>query len=187
MQPLSTTLLKLYLMFYNVFSNINANLQNYREINVDDIRQGSSGSLQDIEQCQCLKINSLNIFHMMTHVDELKLFIETNKPDIIGISETKLDKTINDCVICVPGYHVIRKDRNSYGGGVLMYLNESLNVKHREDLDFHIEFISVETKIGNYKPFLVTTIYRTPDKPVVYFDQIETLTSSTDLKGRKQY
>ena len=34
---------------------------------------------------------------MMTHFDELKLIIETNKPDIIGISETKLDKTVDDC------------------------------------------------------------------------------------------
>ena len=122
---------------------------------------------------------------MMTHFDELKLFIETNKPDIIGISETKLDKTINDCDICISGYRVIRKDRNCRGGGVLMYLNESLNVKHKEDLDFNIESISVEIKIGNYKPFLVTTIYRPPDKPVAYFDQIETLISSTDLEGKE--
>ena len=48
---------------------------------------------------------------MMTHFDELKLCIETNKPDIIGIRETKLDKAINDCDIRVPGYRVIRKDR----------------------------------------------------------------------------
>ena len=73
---------------------------------------------------------------------------------------------------------MIRKDRNCYGGGVLMYLNESLNVKHREDLlDFDFESISVEIKIGDYKPFLVTTIYRPPHKPVAYFDQIETLIS----------
>ena len=122
----------------------------------------------------------------MTHFDELKLFIEINKPDIIGISETKLDKTINDCNICVPGYRMIRKDRNCYGGGVLMYLNESLNVKHREDLDFDIESISVEIKIGNYKPFLVTTIYGPPDKPVSYFDQIETLISSTELEDLRK-
>ena len=56
---------------------------------------------------------------------------------------------MNDCDICVHGYCVIRNDRN-YGGGVLMYLNESLNFKHREDLDFDIESISVEIKIGNY-------------------------------------
>ena len=43
MQPQPTTLLKLYAMFHSVFSNNNANLQNCRETNVDDIRQGSSG------------------------------------------------------------------------------------------------------------------------------------------------
>ena len=182
---LAHNLLKLYVMFHNVFSNINANLQNCREIDVNDIRQGGSGSLHDREQSQYLKIHSLNIFHMMTHFDELKLFIETNKPDIIGISEIKLDKTINDCDICVPGYRVICKDRNCYGGGVLMYLNESLNVKHRENLDFDIESINVEIKIDNYKPFLVTAIYRPPDKPVAYFNQIETLISSTDLEGKE--
>ena len=48
---------------------------------------------------------------------------------------------------------VILKDRNCYGGGVLMYLNESLSVKYREDLDFDKESISVEIKIGNYKLF----------------------------------
>ena len=55
-------------MFHNVFSDNNANLQKFREINVDDIGQVSSVSLYDREQCQHLKIHSLNIFHMMTHI-----------------------------------------------------------------------------------------------------------------------
>ena len=33
--------------------------------------------------------------------------------------------------------------------------------------------------------YIVTTIYRPPDKPVAYFDQIETLLSSTDLEGKE--
>ena len=122
---------------------------------------------------------------MMTHFDELKLIIETNKPDIIGISETKLDKTVNDCDVHISVYRVIRRDRNCYGGGVLMYISESLNFNHREDLDFDLESISVEIKVGKYKPFLVTTIYRPPDKPVSYFDQIESLISTTDLEGKE--
>ena len=121
----------------------------------------------------------------MTHFDELKLFIETNKPDIIGISETKFDKTVDDCDVGITGYQVIRKDRNCYGGGVLMYISESLNFKHREDLDFGSESISVEIKIGKYKPFIVTTIYRPPDKPVAYSDQIESLISTTELEGNE--
>ena len=119
----------------------------------------------------------------MTHFDELKLFIETNKSDIIGISETKLDKTVDDCDVGISGYRVIRKDRNCYGGGVLMYISESLNFNHREDLEFDLESISVEIKVHEYKSFLVTTIYRPQDKPVAYFDQIESLTS--ELEGKE--
>ena len=122
---------------------------------------------------------------MMTHFDELKLLIETNKPDIIGISETKLDKTVNDCDVDISGYRVIRRDRNCYGDGVLIYISESLNFNHREDLDFDLESISVEIKVGKYKPFLVTIIYRPPDKPVSYFDQIESLISTTELEGKE--
>ena len=121
----------------------------------------------------------------MTHFDELKLIIETNKPDIIGISETKLDKTVDDCDVDTSGYRVIRRDRNCYGGGVLMYISESLNFNHREDLDFDLESISVEIKVGKYKPFLVTTIYRPPDKPVSYFDQIESLIITIELEGKE--
>ena len=39
----------------------------------------------------------------MTHFDELKLFIETNKPDIICIGETKLDKTVDDYDVGISG------------------------------------------------------------------------------------
>ena len=78
-------------MFHNVFSNIDANLKNCREINVDDITQGSGGSLYDREQCQYLQIHSLSIFHMMTHSDELKLFIE--KTSQISLASVRLSLT----------------------------------------------------------------------------------------------
>ena len=122
---------------------------------------------------------------MMTHFDELKLFIETNKPDTTGISETKLDKTVDNCDVPISGYRVLRKDRNCYGGGVLMYISESLNFNHGEDLDFDLESNSAEIKVGKYKPFHVTTIYRPPDKPVAYSDQIESLISTSELEGKE--
>ena len=80
---------------------------------------------------------------------------------------------------------MIRKDRNFYGGGVLMYISESLNLNHSEDLAFDLESISIEIKIGKCKLFLVTAIYRPPDKPVAYYDQIESLISTTELEGKE--
>ena len=41
-----------------------------------------------------LNIYSLNIFSLMSHLDELRLMIEDKKPHIIGINETKIDQLI---------------------------------------------------------------------------------------------
>ena len=57
-------------------------------VNDDVIEPDKSRFSHNREKCQNFKIHSLNTFHMMTHFHELKLCIETNKPDIIGISET---------------------------------------------------------------------------------------------------
>ena len=43
-----------------------------------------------------LNICSLNIFSLMSHLDELSLLIENKKPHIIRINETKIDQLIND-------------------------------------------------------------------------------------------
>ena len=77
-------------------------------------------------------------------------------------------------------YNIIRKDRDKFGGGVVMYIRESLNYKLRDDLDFDIESISAEIKVGNFRSFLVTSLYRPPKKPVEYFDRIEALISATE-------
>ena len=68
---------------------------------------------------------------------------------------------------------------------MLIYISEILNFNHREDLDLDLESISVEIKVGKHKPFLVTTIYGPPDKPVASFDQIESLIITTELEGKE--
>ena len=42
------------------------------------------------------KVMALNIFSLMPHLDELRVFISDNKPHIIGITETKIDSTIQN-------------------------------------------------------------------------------------------
>jgi hypothetical protein len=50
------------------------------------------------------------------------------------INETKLDHSISDQEISICGYNIIRKDRNRNGGGVLMYVHESVTFIERNDL-----------------------------------------------------
>ena len=106
------------------------------------------------------KVMSLNIFSLLPHIDELRILAADERPHVIGINETKIDSAIDDSHIAIDEYDVIRKDRNSVGGGVALYVHKSVDFKRCDDLiKSDIEAISAKIKIGNYKPFLVTSIY----------------------------
>ena len=49
-----------------------------------------------------------------------------NKPHIIGINETKLDHTVIDGEVEIDEYQMIRNDRNSFGGGVALYIHDKV-------------------------------------------------------------
>ena len=42
--------------------------------------------------------------------------------DILGLSETKLDNSFPTAQFKVDNFMVYRKDRNGFGGGLLMYV-----------------------------------------------------------------
>ena len=48
-------------------------------------------------------------------------------PDIVVFTETWLDECIPDNCISLSDFSVVRKDRNKYGGGVMMYISNSLD------------------------------------------------------------
>jgi hypothetical protein len=54
---------------------------------------------------------------------ELELFLNVNKIDVATISETKL---LPKYRFSIPGYTVYRLDRNQFGGGVMLLVNNNL-------------------------------------------------------------
>ena len=93
----------------------------------------------------CLNINSL-----ISHIDDLRIFMSQSKGiDILAINETKLDSTIKDNEVHLPGYDVIRKDRENNGrhggGGVCIYVRSNINFQIRADLSpSEIECLTIE-------------------------------------------
>ena len=124
---------------------------------------------------------SLNIDSLLKHIDEFRVFIDQEKPHIVSLNETKLDQSICDSSLEVANYDIIRNDRNRFGGGVALYVNKNLSYKVRTDLMVDkLESVSVQIKNGSFKPFIVTSIYRPPEKPVSYFSHIECLIASLE-------
>ena len=132
-----------------------------------------------------LNICSLNIFSLMSRLDELRLLVEDKKPYIIGINEAKIDQLIGDLDISIEEFYVVRRDRNKFGGGVALYIHKSINFKVREDpMKYDTESISVQVKIGNYKHFIVTSIYGPPEVPTDKFSEIEALVATIDDENK---
>ena len=81
----------------------------------------------------------------------------------LGAPESKLDGTISDTEVYIPGYIIIRKDRSRSGGGVALYIRENLSYTNRIDLvPDTLEIICVEINLPHSRSFLVSTWYRPP-------------------------
>lgn len=93
---------------------------------------------------------SLNINSLIAHIDELRVYININKIDIMCINETKLDSSVKDHEVCLPGYEIIRRDRNKNGrngGGICIYVRSNINYKIRDDLQLEaLENLVLEIK-----------------------------------------
>ena len=95
------------------------------------------------------KVMSLNIFSLSPHIDELRILAADERSHVIGINETKIDSAIDDSHEATDEYDVIRKDGNSVGGGVALYVHKSVDFKRCDDLiNSDIEAISAKIKIG---------------------------------------
>jgi len=65
-----------------------------------------------------------NLRSISNKFDELSLKMTSIKPDIAIFVETWLDSSSSDSSLFIPGFRLIRKDRDSRGGGVILYINE---------------------------------------------------------------
>lgn len=112
-----------------------------------------------------INARSLNV---QEKFDEISSFIFDNKVSVFAVSETWLNDKISDDSLSINGYHsIIRKDRlNSRGGGVALFVEDSLIVKRRDDLACDgIELLWVEIKLRKIN-LLCGVCYRPPENSI---------------------
>ena len=108
----------------------------------------------------------------------MKEKLEGRPFDIITISETHLDETIMDSEVALEGFCLERLDRNRRGGGVAVYVDDSLPYHRRYDFEQNgVEALWVEIKPKNSKAILIGTIYRPPRSSCEYQSMIEQMVS----------
>ena len=77
-----------------------------------------------------LRILTVNANSVKGKAVEIASICDYVKPDIVAMSKTKLDKSVNAAEFLPVNFHdnVIRKDRNLHGGGVLLAHREGLGL-----------------------------------------------------------
>ena len=88
--------------------------------------------------------------------------VKSTDPDIILMSETKLDKHILSSEFTPHGYKGFRKDRNTNGGGVMIMTRDSYIAEEVEISECTGEFIWIKIQLKGEHPLYVSSFYRQP-------------------------
>ena len=133
-------------------------------INWNDLRS------YKIDNINNLVVGCININSIRNKFDQLKLLVRDNV-DILVIEETKIDETFPTGQFIIEDYMPpFRKDRNQYGGGLLIYVKDNIPAKIVEDhqMSNDIESIFIELNFRRNKWLLMGT-YHPPSQCTKYF------------------
>ena len=127
-------------------------------------------SLKCNKKTECLRLGNLNTRSLVNKFDNFSIFVKKFDFDIIGVNETWLDESINSSEIEIANYSIIRKDRNRFGGGVCLFIKDSIQYNIL-DIGNCIESSWISIKLKD-NLLIIGTIYRPPSSNQEYFDNI---------------
>ena len=137
----------------------------------------SLGSISDLEpqtidltdgKFDAINANLFNIVHynvnsLLNKVEQVEAQARELGADIICLTETKIDDTTAESNYSIPGYNTEYRHRTSSGGGVLVYIKDSLPYVRMPKLESpKLEHVSIDV-IVNKKRYCVNTVYRPPN------------------------
>ena len=109
-------------------------------------------ALDQVSQTLTIAHININSITAQNKLDELQHCIDTNGIQIIALTETKLDDTVDSSLYKIQGFHSpLTRHRNRHGGGVAIYVHASLPVKRLTGLELggH-EWIWAKIKLNTF-------------------------------------
>ena len=109
-----------------------------------------------------------NARSIVNKVQELKLYVEDTKPDIIAITESWTHCNIPNSYLNIPNYYIAaRHDRKDTlkgrGGGILIYVKDCLKSYETTNQCGFNQYASIEIVFSKNKSLSLYVIYRSPN------------------------
>ena len=73
------------------------------------------------------------------------MLLRENKIDILALNETKICDIVSDALLSIDGYNNERCDRNRHGGGVLVYIKNTIAYDRLHESDIVPDHNCIET------------------------------------------
>ena len=106
----------------------------------------------------------ININSLLPKIDELNCKPIRLRPLLLGITESKLDHIVPYLEVNLPGYDILRCDRNRNGSGVACYIRKDLCFNTRALNCKEIENIIFDILLPKSKPITIGVFYRPPNQ-----------------------
>ena len=136
----------------------------------------------------------INVNGLRSKIEELRLYVEETSPDVILISETKLN---NNPTPLIPNYLTAatrdRQNEHTGGGGVAIYIRNNIDFSNiSPDID---DMAAIEIKLNNNQKIGILCFYRHPMAPLLdqytYLEEISKnyrhLIIGGDLNAKHQF
>ena len=110
-----------------------------------------------------LKVAYFNARSLVNKSASLEVDVYSKIFDIVAITETHLDQSVNSAELFPSNYRVYRRDRNRRGGGVLVAVSDKIICKKRDVLEeSDIELLMLDIHYSKNKSFVFGVFYRPP-------------------------
>ena len=131
----------------------------------------------------------INVRSLHGKIEEIRFLARKINVDILCISETWLKSGISDGEIGITGYAVKRRDRKTgrKGGGVCIYVRDTLSYKDRYDLTekSSVEAVCIELVRKNAENVLCCCAYRPPKAKCNYYNNMLDLLETMCLEKKE--
>ena len=133
----------------------------------------------------CFNILYLNARSILPKLDELHVLFLVNNYKTICIVESWLSNDIENSELFILGFIIFRRDRNRHGGGIIVFVRNSLPstilpFEPHTLLHTPLEFLPLCIEFCKRK-FCISIFYRPSSSDVIYFDAFCNIIESLDI------
>ena len=126
-------------------------------------------------------IGHININSLANKYEHIREVLNAAELDVLLLNETKLDESIPSTAFMVPDYYLLRRDRNSRGGGIAIYVNKSYRIVSTH-IDRDFELVHLKLGFGKERCYHILATYKPPyERSLTYVRSLQSYMSKLNL------